>query len=128
MWGGKKKVWGKLQKGLLGRVWRKTGSYKRWYIAFIASAKLKLIKAGGRRQQIIVASVTATAPFACETWPRFVVSLDLNALRLTGGCQLSESGPLVAPPPPHPKCINYNDIRNDSFGCVISFPIAGMPL
>lgn len=69
------------KKGLLGRVWRNMGSYKRWSIAFIALAKLKLIKAGGSRQQIIVASVTATAPFARQTWPRFVVSLDLNAFR-----------------------------------------------
>lgn len=121
MWGdnnAKKKSRESFKKGLLSRVWRNMGSYKRWSIAFIALAKLKLIKAGGSRQQIIVASVTATAPFACQTWPRFVVSLDLNAFRP----RKAVSSRSLRPPP---KRINYSDIINDSFGCVTSFPLPG---
>lgn len=84
-------------------------------VLFLLLYKLKLINAGGSRQQIIAASVTATAPLARQSWPRFVVSLDLNAFR---PLKAVSSRSLQ---PPLPQRINYSDIINDSFGCVISF-------
>lgn len=93
----KKKVLQKLQKRACGPSADKYMAFKSEYIACVALAKVKLIKAGGSRQQIIVASVTATAPFACQSWPRFVVSLDLNAFR---PLKAVSSRRLLPPPTP----------------------------